>query len=74
MPSRNRETSTADFAPSKMDFVNSPTRPFRMEKMTLPAMSRTQTVFIERSSDFLEVLSSTAAPTGRVILFFPCPM
>jgi hypothetical protein len=25
-------------------------------------------------SDFLDVLRLTAAPTGRVILFFPCPI
>ena len=47
MPRRKRDTSTADFAPSKMAFVNASSLPFRKEKRTLANISKIQTVFIE---------------------------
>jgi hypothetical protein len=47
MPRRKRETSIADFAPSKMDFVNSSSLPFRREKKILANISKIQTEFIE---------------------------
>jgi hypothetical protein len=47
MPRRKRETSTADFAPSKMDFVNASSLPFRKEKRTLATINKIQIVFIE---------------------------
>jgi hypothetical protein len=47
IPSRKRETSTADLAPSKMDLVNSSRRPLTIEKITPEAMKRNQIVFIQ---------------------------
>jgi hypothetical protein len=47
MPRRKRDTSTADFAPSKMDFVNASSLPFRKAKRMLATISKIQTVFIE---------------------------
>jgi hypothetical protein len=47
MPRRKRDTSTADFAPSSMDFVKASSLPFRKENRTLATINNIQTVFIE---------------------------